>query len=104
MPRISDKIPIKNELLDKRVKLTKEKKEEVRKLRKEGYSMRQLAERFGVSRRLIQFTIYPERLEKVNYPGHWAKYFDRKKLTEAQRKHRAYKKELFKQGKIGGES
>lgn len=48
---------------DRRIKLTDEQKESVRKMRTEGFSMRELAREFKVSRRLIQFTVYPERLE-----------------------------------------
>lgn len=85
---------------DKRVKLLEADKEEVRKYRGEGWSMRQLAAHFNVSRRTIQFVIYPERMKQINYSGHWKKYYDRQKNTEYMRKHRARKKQLLLEGKL----
>lgn len=119
MPRISDKISIKNELLDRRVKLTAKEKEEIRqkywmngvmasnyKLHK-AVSQRTLAKEYGVSRRTIVFVLYPERRtenvkvrnarggSKVYYnkykPGEWARIM---------RNHRNYKKELYIHGLI----
>ena len=61
MPRISDNIAINNETLDRRVKLTAEDKELVKLLREEEQiSYQKLANRFGVSKRLIIFICKPE--------------------------------------------
>jgi hypothetical protein len=54
--------------VDKRVKLTKEQKEEIIAFRqlhgsKRGYGDRVLAEMYGVSRRTIQFILDPNKLE-----------------------------------------
>jgi hypothetical protein len=54
--------------VDKRVKLTKEQKEDIIAYRKEhgikrGYGDRVLAEMYGVSRRTIQFILDPNKLE-----------------------------------------
>ena len=65
MPRKSDSIPIKDEKLDRRVKLTTEQKIEVKLLYDDGnHSQRTLAVKFGVSRWTIQFIIDPSKKEK----------------------------------------
>lgn len=54
MPRISDLIPINNEKLDKRVKLTKEQKQTILSIReKEALSYQKIADMFNVSKRTI---------------------------------------------------
>lgn len=67
----------------------------IREYYKEVKSMRATAKRFGVSKRLIQFIIYPERLkalqERNRQEQHWKKYFNRKQLTEATARLRAKK-------------
>lgn len=104
MPRISDNIPIKNETLDKRVKLTKEEKEDIKENRL-GLSQRGLARAYGVSRRTIQFILDPEKLkkniERRKERGGSKQYYDREKNNKYMRDHRNYKKELFTKGKIG---
>lgn len=105
MPRKSDLIPIKNEYLDRRTKLTKENKKRIQELYATGeYSQRELARMYGVSRRLIVFTIYPERRE-ANYQvrverGGSKQYYDREEHKAAMQKHRLYKKDLYKKGLI----
>ena len=65
MPRKSDSIPIENEKLDRRIKLTSEDKENIKLTAETGnYSQRQIALMFGVSRRTIQFILFPEKLEE----------------------------------------
>lgn len=109
MPRKSDRTPINNEELDRRVKLTAEDKEEIIALYKGGkggLSQRGLARRYGVSRSLIQIIVNPERARQVkeNFKRNQkdGRYYDRKKHTEQMREHRQYKKELYKVGLIGG--
>lgn len=80
---------------DGRRRLTDEEKEDVKRLHKAGQSIHSLSRDYGVSRRLVQFLIYPERLEIVNYPGHWSKYYDKEKHRRSMAKHRAKKKQLF---------
>jgi hypothetical protein len=67
-------------------------------------SQRALAKMFGVSRRLIVFTLYPER-QKENYQrrlerGGSKQYYDREKHAEAIKEHRRYKDVLYKEGRI----
>ena len=105
MPRISDTIAIKNEKLDRRFKLTAEDKELVIWLREEEQiSYQKLANRFGVSKRLIIFICKPET--KIKDLNNRAKrggskiYYDRESHNASIKDHRNYKKELFSQGLI----
>jgi DNA-binding XRE family transcriptional regulator len=105
MPRISDTIPIKNEKLDRRVKLTAEDKELVKWLREEEQiSYQNLANRFGVSKRLIIFICKPESkakdLENRAKRGGSKIYYDRETHNASIKDHRDYKKQLFSQGLI----
>jgi len=105
MPRKSDVIPIKNEKLDRRVKLTAEDKELVKWLRQEEeISYQKLANRFGVSKRLIIFICKPESkvkdLENRAKRGGWKQYYIKEESTIKQKEHRNYKKELFSKGLI----
>ena len=102
MPRISDNIPIKNEKLDRRVKLTKEDKELVKWLREEEQiSYQKLANRFNVSKRTIIFICKPESLENCKKArkklGGSKRYYDKEKHRIAIKEHREYKKELYNQ-------
>ena len=105
MPRKSDLIPIANEELDRRVKLTSSDKIQIKQLYESGeYSQRGLARMFSVSRRSIQFIIDPDKLEANKQRraelGGSKRYYDKEKHTKAIREHRQYKDQLFKQGKI----
>ena len=95
---ITDKKLIPKEY-DKRVKLSDNDKILIRSLYKEGsISQRKLAEKFNVSRRLIQFVLDPDK-QKANYQNRLDRggskiYYDKDKQTKAMQKHRKYKKEL----------
>jgi hypothetical protein len=105
MPRISDTVPINNEKLDRRVKISADDKELVKWLREEeNISYQKLADRFGVSKRLIIFICKPETktkdLENRAKRGGSKIYYDREKFNAYTKEHRQYKKELFSQGLI----
>mgnify|MGYP001945381854 FL=1 len=90
---------------DRRIKLTDEQREEIRKLYATGlYSQRKLAKKFGVSRRTIVFTIYPERLEENKKRrqecGGSKIYYDKDKHREYMRRHRQYKRQLAEKGEL----
>lgn len=90
---------------DARRKLTDEERREIVKLyteERDEWSMRRLAARFGVSRRLIQFTIYPERhAENLKRRAERGGYkTDTARQTEYMRRHRAHKKKLMEEGKL----
>lgn len=105
MPRKCDLIPIANEELDRRVKLTSSDKIQIKQLYESGeYSQRALAAMFSVSRRSIQFIIDPEKLvenkKRRAQRGGSKRYYDKESNTKSMREHRNYKNQLFKQGKI----
>ena len=90
---------------DKRIKLTDQDRIEIRDLYAAGQmSQRELARTYNVSRRLIVFTIYPERRE-ANYKarvlsGGSKKYYDKDKNTKYMRVHRRHKQDLYLKGKL----
>lgn len=79
------------------VKLTTEQREYI-KANPEGLSKHQLAAKFNVSRRLIQFIMHPERQAKNlldrQKRGGSKIYYDKEKHKEAMKDHRKYKKSL----------
>ena len=90
---------------DRRIKMTAEDIAEAIALRKENqdyWSYQKLADRYGVSKRLIIFRIKPETLERVlelrkergGYRTETAKQ------TAYMRNHRRYKRQLMNEGKI----
>ena len=82
---------------DRRVKLTDSERKEIRSLHKEGNTIRSIARLFEkkCSRRLIQYILYPERLEEIykrqKENKNWLKYYDKDKRREYMRGHREYK-------------
>lgn len=103
MPRKSDVIPINNETLDRRVKLTAQDKIEIQ-INVLSLSQSELARKYNVSKRTIQFILDPqkklENIQRRKERGGYKQYYDKEKNTIAQREHRDYKKQLFKEGKI----
>ena len=90
---------------DRRIKLTEQAKEEIRKKYKpHEYSYQQLADEYGVSKRTIIFIVNPEKLEQNKEQrkmrGGWKQYYDKKKWRQQMREHRSYMKKLMSQGKI----
>lgn len=101
MPYKTQEIPFNDPFLDKRCKLIPCQVEMIRKLSQVGWSQRQLAQRFNVSRRLIQFTIDPKKREE-NYQkrvesGGSTQYYNREKHAESIRNHRRRKHEILKE-------
>lgn len=100
MSYISDSIPL-DETQDRRVKLTSDKKEEVRELYATGeYSMKKLGEMFGVSRSLISIVVNPEMAQKRKdyVKANWRKNYDKEKHKAAVTKTRKYKHQLYLDG------
>ena len=80
---------------DKRIKLNVEQKEDIVKEYATGlFSQRQLAAKYSVSRRLIVFVLYPDRMKKHDSK----KYYSKEKQREYIKVHRHYKKELNEKG------
>jgi transposase-like protein len=90
---------------DKRVKLTDAQREEIRELYKlPDYSQRRLAGQFGVSRRLIQFIVDPEKQAAAKQAfaerQKDGRYYDKDTHTEQVREHRHRKHKLYQEGKL----
>lgn len=102
MPRKSDSMPINNPKYDRRVKLTEADKKQLKKDHELGASIHGLSKKYGVSRRTIQFTLYPERLEKAKADfaerQKDGRYYDKDKHKDYMKAHRNHKKELHKSG------
>lgn len=93
MPYKSESIPIAGTKLDQRRKLSNEQREAVKILSDKGYSQRKLAEMFNVSKSLIQFILNPQprAVQKKRSTVYW---------TEAKKKYRQRKHQLYKTGKL----
>lgn len=105
MPFKSEKIIIAKTSFDKRVKLTDEDKELIRKIKaEENLSQRALARQFNVSRRLIQYVLDPEKLTENKRlreeRGGSKQYYDKEKHREYMKDHRRYKQDLYIKGEI----
>ena len=103
MPYKFEKIPINNEKLDKRYKLTSDDKEAIVEEYKSGLiSINALARKYNVSKRTIQFTLFPERREKARQQflerQKEGRYYDKDRHRTYIRRHREHKKELYKKG------
>ena len=86
--------------LDRRIRLTDEQRKEIAAA--EGFSIRELAEIFGVSRRTIQFIRNPEakaqNIARRDERGGWRSYYDSAKHKARSKEHRKYKRQLDQQG------
>jgi hypothetical protein len=99
MPRKTDTIAIKDKALKRSAKLLDCQRERIVSLHSNGNSITGLGKMFKVSKRLIQFIIFPERkiknLELRKQKGGSKIYYNKESHTIAIKKHRQYKKELF---------
>lgn len=105
MPRISD-IPINNSYLDRRVKIKPNEYKKIKELYFIGrISLRGLSRLYKVDKATIKSIIDPEfkkeKYAKTNQAQRWRKYNKKEYHTPYMRKHRKYKKQLYKQGLIG---
>lgn len=101
-----NKIP---KALDRRIKLTEQDKKDIREAYRTGIlSIRAITRQYNVSRRLIQFTIFPERqkknLEDRDKRGGYMQYYDKEKHRKSTKRHRHYKNKLYLEGKLDGKS
>jgi len=100
MPAIVDKLYLKDKALKKSAKLLDCQVERIIAIHaEESKSISGLARMFNVSKRTIQFILFPERkarnIELRKARGGSKIYYDKEKHTEATRKHRQYKKILI---------
>lgn len=103
MPYISEKIRLP-EQYDRRRKLTETQKKEIKTKYETGfYSLNSLANEYSVSKKTILLIVNPESKRKNDQriKDHWKDYQETKEeRAETIRKHRHYKNELYKSGKI----
>lgn len=90
-------IPYTSETQDGRRKITTDQHDEVRAFYKWCKSQRKTAEHFGISRRLVVFILYPDRLKEIQRQRiedkvH-LKYYDKEKRRNYMRKWRLRKRE-----------
>ena len=107
MPYKSEKIKL-NETQDRRKRLTTEQRKEIEELYGTGnYSLNDLAQMFQVSKKTVLLIVNKDSAEKAKQyrKEHW-KEWQRKgeEWNEIVRKHRAYKQELYKEGKLKEEN
>lgn len=95
MPYKTDKIAINDPFLKRSCKLLPCQKEMVLYRHTQGESIHSLSKIFKVSRRLLQFIIYPERYKKSLQDrqdrGGSTIYYQREKHNTAMKVHRQYK-------------
>lgn len=92
-----------NPKLDKRYKLTNEDKDNIKKDYETGsISINALAKKYNVSKRTIQFTLFPERKKRnqelYSERRKDGRYYDKDVHKTYVKAHRDHKKELNKQG------
>jgi hypothetical protein len=97
MPFKFDGIPINNPNHDKRVKLTDLDRENIIHDYASGlFSQRDLAKKYNVSRRSIQFTLDPDKLAHAKTLQHErqkdGRYYSKEKQREYMKRHRDHKK------------
>jgi len=86
---------------DRRIKLTDKERKKIKYLYNEGIAIREIARQFydKCSRRVIQYTIFPERLEimyqRAKDNENWKRYYDKDKHKKYMRKLRKHKIEVF---------
>lgn len=87
---IKYKIP---KTLDKRIKLQPKDKKHIKQLFAQRKTIRAIARLYAhkCCRRTIQFTVYPNRIKKIDNK----KYYNKEKHTKYIKKHRQYKQKLF---------
>ena len=103
MPYRAEQIKLP-ENLDRRRKLTDGDRQEIRELYATGlWSLNKLAQKYGVSKKLILLTVNPESAERAKQyrKDHWREWQRKgEERNAAVREHRAYKHKLLEEGLI----
>lgn len=103
MPYKSAKIKLPKKF-DRRIRFTDEKKKQADLLYSQGESITKTAKILGISKRLLQFYLFPERHEKNlidrQERGGSKNYYNKEKNTKAHREHYRYKQNLFLKGEL----
>lgn len=100
MPYTTDRDKLDSSFLKRSVKLLECQKTMVSYHHQRGMSIHSLSKLFRVSRRTIQFILYPERqaknLEDRQKRGGTRQYYDKEKHKEYMKTHRSYKHKTLK--------
>lgn len=84
---------------DRRVKITEEDKLNIHKLYVKGVSIREIERTLHISRRSIQFILFPERLienkKRRQERGGWKQYYNKEQHKETMKEHRHYKHKIY---------
>lgn len=82
---------------DRRIKLSDDERRAIKELQRHGVAIREIARRYPhVSRRLIQFVIWPERLAANRRLRDWSKWYRKEKHRAYMKNHRRYKQTILK--------
>lgn len=106
MPYKSEKIIIAHTKHDKRIKLTNEQRELIRKEYATGLAThRSLAEKYKVDKKTIYNILnaekYLQQLERYKQEQHSKKYYEKQKHRNYIKTHRQYKQKLYVEKIIG---
>lgn len=100
MPSKTDTIALGHHMLKRNVKLLDCQRERIVVMHSEGASINGLARMFKVNKRLVQFIIYPERMQKNKElraeRGGSAIYYKKDYHAQKMREHREYKRKTIK--------
>lgn len=103
MPYKSERLIIAGSKFDRRCKFTDQQKDEIIALRG-CVSQRKCALMFNVSRRMVQFLWFPEKLERNKQArqarGGWREYYHKADHAESMKNTRRYKQELYVKGDL----
>ena len=98
MSKYKPGVPLAGTENDKRIRLTTRQKDEIKEWHRNGTSIHELSRMYCVSRRLIQFILFPERIEAVllarKLHGGSMSYYDRRRHKEDIRRYRTHKQEV----------
>lgn len=99
MPSRVDPIRIANPLIDRRVKMLPCQKEQAMRMYEMGVSITTIGKWFRVSKRTIQFLVFPERQAKNLADraerGGSKQYYNKEQHRQSMAGHRQYKEQLF---------
>jgi len=82
------------EACDARVKIPKSEHAVICARYQAGDSIRSLARAYSVNKRLIQFILFPERVEAARANRDWKNYYDREKHRQAMARLRAKQRQV----------
>ena len=105
MPYKSEKIKIEFTKDDKRIKLTDEQREKIKKDYSTGLiSQRDLAKKYKVDKKTIYNILHPDKyqetLERYKEENHSKQYYQKEKQREYIKTYRHHKQELYVKGEI----